>query len=256
MVISDEHASRVLQTGGTVARRPLVEVCVGEIGGALAVESAGADRIELCADLGEGGFTPSLGTVTVTLARLRRTAVRIMVRPRGGDFIASEAEVAVMLADLQAIKGVPNPHGLEVGVVVGPLDVGGEIDRSLLTRLVEAADPLPVTFHKAFDEVPDQLGSLEVLIEAGVTSLLTSGGAPTALDGAAKLRALHERASGRLEITVAGGIREHNLREVLAAVRPGAVHLRAPIRRGGREASDPTLVRRVLALARADVAAV
>ncbi len=233
-------------------RAPLVEICVGDIDGALAAEAAGADRIELCADLGEGGTTPSLGTITVALERLQRLAVRVMVRPRGGDFVVSEAEAAVMLADIHAIKAVPNPHGLQLGVVVGPLDASGEVDRVLLTRLVEAADPLPVTFHKAFDEVPDPLRSLEVLIDAGVASLLTSGGAPTALEGAARLEALHERAAGRLEITVAGGIRAHNVREVLAAVQPGAVHLRAPVMRDGREATDPVLVRQVLALTRSD----
>ncbi len=218
---------------------------------ALVAEAAGADRLELCADLGQGGTTPSLGAVEIALRSLRTAGVRIMVRPRGGDFRVGELEEQVMLADIAAIRALPNPHGLALGVVVGAVTDGAELDLAVLRRLIEAAGPLPVTVHKAFDEVPDQFTALEQIIELGADAVLTSGAARTALDGAARLAALRQRAGDRLRVIAAGGIRSHNVRLVLAQTGAQEVHLRAPVLRDGREATDAAEVRRVVDAARA-----
>jgi copper homeostasis protein len=226
-----------------------VEICVSDVPTALTAEAAGADRLELCADLGQGGTTPSLGTVEIALRSLRRAALRVMVRPRGGDFVVTELEEQVMRADIAAIRALPNPNGLSLGVVVGALTHSGELDRPLLSRLIDAAGPLPVTVHKAFDEVPDQLAALDQIVALGADAVLTSGGASSALAGAARIAALRSRAAGRLRVIAAGGIRSHNVAEVLAATGAAEIHLRAPVHQQGREATDPEEIRRVVAAA-------
>jgi copper homeostasis protein len=229
--------------------RATVEICVSDVPSALVAETAGADRVELCADLGQGGTTPSLGTVAVAMRLLHRVGIRVMIRPRGGDFRVSAAEEQVMLADLDAIRRLPNPHELSLGVVVGAVTSGGGLDLPLLRRLVEAAAPLPVTVHKAFDEIGDQHGALEEIIAVGAAALLTSGAAPTALAGAARIAALAQRAGDRLRVIAAGGIRAHNVGQVLSQTGVREVHLRAPLRRDGRETTDGDQVRQVVAAA-------
>jgi copper homeostasis protein len=226
-----------------------VEICVSDVLTALAAEAAGADRLELCADLGQGGTTPSLGTIEVALRSLRRAAIRVMVRPRGGDFRVTSLEEQVMLADVAAIRSLANPHGLAVGVVVGALTPSGDLDLPVLTGLIEAAGPMPVTVHKAFDEIDDQLTALDQIIDLGADAVLTSGAAASALAGAPRIAALRDRAAGRLRVIAAGGIRSHNVRQVLAATRATEIHLRAPIQQDGREATDPDEVCRVVAAA-------
>ena len=228
----------------------IVEICVSDVPTAVAAETAGADRVELCADLGQGGTTPSLGTIAVALRTLRRVAVRVMVRPRGGDFRVDPVEQRVMLADIAAIGELPNPHGLDVGVVVGALTADGELDLPVLKSMVEAAGRLPVTVHKAFDEVADQPAALNQIIDLGAAAVLTSGGAATALAGADRIAVLRDRAAGRLTVVAAGGIRSHNVGEVLAATGATDIHLRAPIQEAGREATDAAEVARVVAVAR------
>ncbi|WP_127503060.1 copper homeostasis protein CutC [Actinoplanes solisilvae] len=225
----------------------LLEICVSDVPSALAAEAGGADRVELCADLGQGGTTPSLGAVEVALRSLRTTAMRVMVRPRGGDFRVSEVELRVMLADIAFLRGLPNPHDLSLGLVVGALTEDRELDLPVLRSLIEAAGPLPVTVHKAFDEVGDQFAALEQVIDLGADAVLTSGGAATALEGADRLTALLERADGRVHIIAAGGIRSPNVAEVLARTGATQIHLRAPVRESGRETTDPDEVRRVVA---------
>jgi copper homeostasis protein len=223
----------------------IVEVCVGDLEGALAAEAAGADRVELCADLAQGGTTPSIGTVAVALRMLRRVALRVMIRPRGGDFTVGEAEERIMLADLEAMRALPNPHGLELGLVFGATLRRG-LDVPLLGRLMAAAAPLPVTMHKAFDEVDDQFAALQELAALGFDAVLTSGAARTALEGADRIAALHRHAADRLRVMAGGGIRAHNVRQVLDSTGVSAVHLRAPMLRDGRETTDGELVRRVV----------
>lgn len=133
------------------------------------------------------------------------------------------------------------------------LTAAGGLDLAVLRRLIEAAGPLPVTVHKAFDEVGDQLRAIEELIDLGADAVLTSGGAPSALAGAPRIAALRHRAVDRLRVIAGGGIRSHNVRQVLAETGAREVHLRAPVRRDGREATDGDEVRRVLDATRAAV---
>jgi copper homeostasis protein len=228
-----------------------VEICVGDVPSAAVAEAAGADRVELCADLCVGGTTPSLGTVAVALRTLRVIGVWVMVRPRGGDFRVSPVEEEVMLADIAAIRELPNPHGLGLGVVFGALTAAGDLDLPVLRRLVEGAGSLPVTVHKAFDEITDQHRALDELMDLGVSAVLTSGGAPTALAGADRIAALRAQAGERLRIIAGGGVRSHNVREVLAGTGATEVHLRAPVLQDGREFTDAAEVERVIAAARA-----
>lgn len=229
-----------------------VEICVSDVPTALVAEAAGADRLELCADLGQGGTTPSLGTVEVALRTLRTADIRVMIRPRGGDFRVSEIEQQVMVADIAAIRELPNPNGLTVGVVVGALTPDNNLDLAVLRDLIEAAGPLPVTVHKAFDEVDDQLAAIDEVIDLGADAVLTSGAAATALTGAPRIAALRQRAGDRLRVIAAGGIRSHNVRQVLAGTGAREVHLRAPVRQDGREATDGDEVSRLVTAVRGE----
>jgi copper homeostasis protein len=204
-----------------------VEICVDDLSGALAAEEAGADRIELCAALSEGGITPSIGLIRAVLGRLRRIGVVVMIRPRGGDFNVTAAERAVMLADIAAIRAEPHAPGVTVGFVFGALNADGTVDVPTTRALVAASAGAPVTFHKAFDETTDLPAALETLMALGVNRVLTSGGKATAAEGSAMLRALVAQAADRITILGGGGVRAHNLRTLLAETGVPEVHLRA-----------------------------
>ena len=138
------------------------------VAGALAAAAAGAHRIELCADLAAGGLTPSAGLIEAVRAAVS-VPVFVMVRPRAGDFLYDESEFRVMQRDVQCAREA----GAD-GVVAGTLLASGDVDRSRLAALVEAARPLPLTFHRAFDVCADPAAAIEVLAAAGVARLLTS----------------------------------------------------------------------------------
>jgi len=211
----------------SATRSPLVEICVDDVAGALAAEAEGADRIELCSALSEGGLTPSLGLVQTVLGRLRRIGVRIMIRPRGGNYIFSAEEVEVMLADIAAFRALPRAPGIVVGFVCGALTTSGAIDARVLSRLKAACRGAPMTFHKAFDVTRDLGAALDTLLGLGIRSVLTSGGSPTAEGGADTLRILVERAAGRVAIVAGGGVRAVNVRTLLERTGVPEVHLRA-----------------------------
>ena len=188
---------------------PLIEVCVEGIDGLLAAQAGGADRIELCAALIEGGITPSLGTVRTALA-LARVPVHVIVRPRGGDFLYSDAEHRSMLADVEALRDL----GV-AGVVVGCLKRDGTIDEPRMSELVATAGPLSVTCHRAFDMTRDPVEALEALVRSGIARVLTSGQRDNAVDGAPLLRRLVEQAGQRIVILGCGALAP----ETIAAVR-------------------------------------
>jgi copper homeostasis protein len=199
----------------------LLEVCVESARAAALAEAGGADRIELCRDLAAEGLTP--GT---ELVRETRDACRLpvfgMVRPRPGDFRADEGELARMEREVDRLVG----EGLD-GLVLGLLDRKGRIDAPSIERLVTRAGPLPVTFHRAFDRVPDPRAALETLVGLGVARVLTSGRAPTALEGVELLAELVERAGGRIVVMPGGNVRAGNAAELVG--RTGARELHSSV---------------------------
>ena len=192
---------------------PLIEVCVEGIDGLLAAQAAGADRVELCASLVEGGITPSFGTVRMALG-LATVPFHVIVRPRGGDFLYSDAEFRSMLADVEALRGL----GV-AGVVVGCLAADGTIDEARMTELVEAAGPLAVTCHRAFDMTRDPVEALDALIRCKVARVLTSGQRDTAVEGAALLAQLVNRPATASSSSVAARWRPKRYQGF--AARPG-----------------------------------
>jgi copper homeostasis protein len=202
----------------------IVEACVDSVQGALAGERAGAERLELCANLVEGGTTPSAGMMRATV-RCTRLPVFVMVRPRGGDFVYDAAEIEVMLRDVEGAKGC-DVHG----IVSGALNPNGTIDEDGTAALIEAAHPLPFTFHRAFDLTRDLDESLDTLQALGVQRVLTSGGAATALDGSAAIAKLVRRAGNRIIVIAGGGIRGENVARVVEVTGVSEVHMRGAIR--------------------------
>lgn len=199
----------------------LLEVCVDDLEGLLTAQRSGADRVELCAALSEGGLSPSAGLVTQAL-RLAQIPVHVLVRPRGGNFVYTPAEQEVMLADVRFLREA----GAQ-GVVIGALTGAGDLDLELTRRLREAAGPLSATFHRAFDVVADQLAAVDALADLGLDRILTSGGAPTGLAGRDRLRALLEHAGTRLTILGCGSLRPPSVREVLDIAPLQEVHFAA-----------------------------
>jgi len=197
------------------------EVCVDSIEGVRAAHGAGADRVELCAALVEGGTTPSLGAIR----RARAVAgirLHVMIRPRGGDFLYSEEEFAAMEQDIGAAKA----EGAD-GVVFGLLLAGGGIDADRTARLIAAARPMAVTFHRAFDLAAEPVAALETLIELGADRVLTSGQAESALDGLPLIAELVRRADGRIIVMPGGGINSGNVRKIVRQSACREVHFAA-----------------------------
>jgi copper homeostasis protein len=201
--------------------RLVSEICIDSADGAIAAEQAGADRVELCANLLEGGTTPSLGLMETTIARAK-LPVQVMVRPRGGDFLYSHIEIEVMLRDIAAAKAARAG-----GVVFGCLAADGRIDAKLTEKLIAAARPLSVTFHRAFDVARDPVEALQTLIGLGIDRLLTSGQEPNALEGAPLIRRLIELAAGRLIIMPGGGITARNVARIVRETGASEIHFAA-----------------------------
>ena len=189
---------------------PLLEISVESLASAIAAERGGANRIELCAYLAVGGVTPS-----EQLMRDTRAAVKLpifaMIRPRDESFVYSASELAQMRSEIALAKSC----GMD-GIVLGILHRDNTINVEQARKLVELARPLPVTFHRAFDETPDLPTALESVISTGATRILTSGGKPNALEGASVLANLVRAANCRIKILPGGGINPTNLREVVS----------------------------------------
>lgn len=181
------------------------EACVGSYMEARRAEEAGAERIELCDNLYEGGTTPSYGTVKKVMEDIG-VPVFVMIRPRGGNFCYTSQEVEIMVEDIRLFKSI----GVE-GIVLGVLTEGRRIDYPLLERLLGECRGMEVTFHKAIDKVEDPVGEVEKLIEMKVARILTSGKATTALEEETILNEMLRAAGDRIGIVVAGGVTEENL---------------------------------------------
>ena len=199
----------------------IYEICVDSIEGVRAAKAAAAHRVELCADLLEGGITPSLGMIR----RARSIAgigLHVIIRPRGGDFLFDADEFATMEADIDTAKA----EGAD-GVVIGLLTADASIDTERTRALVERAKPLAVTFHRAFDMTPDAFAALETLIGLGVDRVLTSGQEASVLEGLPLLTELMTRASKRIVVMPGGGITARNAARIVAALRPDEIHFAA-----------------------------
>lgn len=182
------------------------EICVDLIEGVRAAYEAGADRVELCADLVEGGITPSLGAIRLARA-IGGIRLHVIIRPRGGDFLYNDAEIAQMASDIAIAK----EEGVD-GVVLGLLLPDGSVDTERTGHLIAAARPMQVTFHRAFDLAADPIAALDTLINLGAERLLTSGQAETALKGLPVICDLIRRADGRIIVMPGGGINAGNAR--------------------------------------------
>ncbi|RAK68312.1 copper homeostasis protein CutC [Hymenobacter edaphi] len=198
-----------------------LEICAASLHSARAAQAGGAHRIELCQNLEQGGITPSYGLLRQVLRELT-IPVFVLIRPRPGHFAYDAGELAIMRADIDLSRELG-----AAGVVLGALTAAGRVDVAACRPLLEAAGPLPVTFHRAFDDCPDQAAALEDVIGLGCRRVLTSGGAATAAAGAAQLAALGRQAAGRIGILPGAGITAANARAVLAATGAPELHTSA-----------------------------
>lgn len=197
----------------------ILEVCIESAESAIAAEAGGANRVELCDNLMEGGTTPSAGMVALTLDRVS-IDVLMMIRPRGGDFLYTDLEYEIMLKDIEVAKSL----GV-YGVVFGLLTPDGKVDKDRTAKLIEASRPLKVTFHRAFDMTVDPLEALEDLIELGVDRILTSGQESSTDQGLPLLAKLVEQANGRTIILPGCGINEDNIAELVASTGVDECHV-------------------------------
>ncbi|XP_037090954.1 copper homeostasis protein cutC homolog [Pollicipes pollicipes] len=178
----------------------MLEVCVDSVDSAVSAADGGADRLELCAALSEGGLTPSLGLLT-TVKKLVQIPVFVLIRCRQGDFVYSSDDMDVMEADIQSMKKA----GAD-GFVFGCLDESGAVDQDKCYQLLRVAAPLSCTFHRAFDCTLHPEQALTTIIKLGFVRLLTSGQAPSALEGAALIGRLVSLSAGRLTVMPGGGV--------------------------------------------------
>lgn len=204
-----------------MAGRALLEIAANSLDSALAAQAGGADRIELCAALEIGGLTPSHATIALARERVQ-APIYVLIRPRAGDCVYSDVEFATMLRDVEACVA----FGC-AGVVIGVLDADGRVDVARCRALVDAAKHLGVTFHRAFDTSANLEAALEDVIGLGCERVLTSGAAPSALAGAARIRALVAQAGGRIRIMAGAGIDAGNIDAVRAASGAGEFHASA-----------------------------
>jgi copper homeostasis protein len=201
--------------------RLVLEIAANSLGSALAAQAGGADRVELCANLGEAGTTASHGTLAAARDRLR-IPIYALIRPRAGDFCYDDADIDLMLHDIEACVAL----GCD-GVVIGALDADGNVDIPTCHALIAAAGSLGVTFHRAFDVTRDQTLALEQIMELGCERVLTSGGEPTAVDGAERISQFVAQAGARIAIMAGAGINAGNAYDVAERSHARELHASA-----------------------------
>jgi copper homeostasis protein len=202
-----------------MTRQVLIEVCVDSVASAVAAELGGAERVELCSDLLEGGITPSVGLMEAVRSRIT-IGLHPIIRPRAGDFSYSDDEFNIMRRDIEVAKAA----GAD-GVVLGILDPSGRVDISRTRRLVELARPLSVTFHRAFDMSVDLARSLEDVCQTGADRVLTSGGEQTCWHGIEAISQLVKSGRGRITIMAGGGIARDNAADILERTGVSEIHV-------------------------------
>lgn len=202
----------------------LLEICVFNTATALAAEKAGADRIELCENYANGGTTPSYGYLKTVREQIS-IPVFPMIRPRGGDYFHTADEIDIIRKDILLCKEL----GFE-GVVFGLLNQDGTIDRDNTARLTEAAYPLEVTFHRAFDRCKDPIEALETIIDCGCNRILTSGQEPKVMEGLPLVKQLVEQANDRIIIMPGSGLNSSNVASIIRTAGVSEVHTSARIR--------------------------
>ncbi len=203
-------------------REIIFELCAETLEAALAARAGGAHRIELCSSLSEGGLTASRELLRAVIEQCG-LPVHAMIRPRAGDYVYSDAELAIMASDIEHARAAG-----AAGVVLGLLRASGEVDTARTRVLAGLARPMQVTFHRAFDAAPSQASALEAVIAAGCDRVLTSGGARDVLAGVEQLARLVADAGGRIEVAVGGGLRLDNAAELRR--RTGATHFHGSLR--------------------------
>lgn len=187
----------------------LLEICVDSPASALAAEAGGAGRLELCSALSEGGLTPGAGMLEVVMDMVH-VPVHVLIRPRRGDFLYSEAEFKSMKIDIAHAR-----KSGAAGVVLGMLMPDGQVDRARMEALIALARPMHVCFHRAFDLCADPFRTLDELMQLGIDKLLTSGQQANALLGADLIARLRMAAANSLVIMPGGGINQHNIQQLL-----------------------------------------
>ena len=187
----------------------MVEVCANGVESCIAAQDGGADRVELCAGIPEGGTTPSYGEIKVARRVLTATRLHVIIRPRGGDFLYSDLEVERMAADIAVCRDL----GVD-GVVFGCLKADGRIDLERNRYLVECSKGMSVTMHRAFDRTANPEQALEEIIDLGFDRILTSGQQPRAIQGVDLLAKLNRQAAGRIILMAGSGVNEENIAEI------------------------------------------
>lgn len=185
------------------------EICTNGVESCIAAQEGGAQRVELCASIPEGGTTPSYGEIKLARQMLTTTRLHVIIRPRGGNFVYSELEAGRMLADINVCKQL----GAD-GVVFGCLTRKGDVDKTLCRRLLEASEGMSTTFHRAFDRTAHPSQALEDIITLGFQRILTSGQQPTAEAGIPLLKELQEQAQGRIILMAGSGVNESNIQRI------------------------------------------
>lgn len=204
------------------------EICANSVESCLAAQEGGADRVELCAGIPEGGTTPSYGEIKLARKLLTKTKLHVIIRPRGGDFLYTPLELERMEEDIRICREL----GVD-GVVFGCLTEEGEIDREANRRLVELAHPMSVTFHRAFDRTADPMKALEDIISLGCNRILTSGQQPKAIDGINLLaqleKELKEYPLPPIQLLAGSGVNEENIRQIFDATGIHEYHFSARV---------------------------
>lgn len=220
----------------------ILEVCAFNIQSCIIAAQAGAARIELCADPLQGGTTPSFGLVEYALEHIS-IPVFPMIRPRGGNFVYDAHELAIMKKDILVCRQLGC-----AGIATGVLTADGRIDVNTLKQIVEWADPMVVTCHKAFDVTHNAQQSLEDVISAGCKRVLTSGLSKTAVDGIATLAQLVRQGAGRIIIMPGGSVRSANIMQLADGTGANEFHSSCLLSKSDNHLADAQEVKKIVEL--------